>query len=148
MLDEFSSQRLTQLVRTHYGKALQRYNPQHVQCHTCQNADNNERVVVHCSLHSSLGLCFDSLLSVAVLLGFLAVVWVPGPVPEVVSDPWTGSRLWCLPTSWGRAHRPRHVQMGLPIVLVLAAGNEVVRYREQPRFHDSSIGFGRTACHQ
>jgi hypothetical protein len=28
-------------------------------------------------------------------------------------------------SSWGRPHRPRHVQVGLTIVFVLAAGNEV-----------------------
>jgi hypothetical protein len=27
-------------------------------------------------------------------------------------------------SSWGRPHRPRHVQVGLTIVFVLAAGNE------------------------
>jgi hypothetical protein len=32
----------------------------------------------------------------------------------------------CRP-SWGRPHRPRHVQVGLTIVFVLAAGNEVSR---------------------
>jgi hypothetical protein len=48
--------------------------------------------------------------------------------PEVVVGPMTQLKTCgtCRP-SWGRPHQPRHVQLGLTTVVVLAAGNEVLR---------------------
>jgi hypothetical protein len=88
-----------------------------------------------CSLRSTLDLC---VLSVAVLLVLFQLFGLQNLNPEVVVRPLDQLKTCgaCWP-SWGRPHRPCHVQVGLTIALVFAAGNEVMR---QPRFHDSSIG--------
>jgi hypothetical protein len=78
--------------------------------------------------------------STLIQIGTFSPAAVTGTVlakPSVTSEPAQDCGAcrpsWCAPTG------PVTFQVGLTIVFVLAAGNEVTR---QPPFHDSSIGLG------